>query len=148
MLLQDLNGLLKLVASCGCADDVAVMQKMMQGWTRVTGSQYGIDAPRNAADPAFWRGVEREVVPLLHQAWTEREARADPVQRATSRARLLKNGVCSNPACDNWTGPSEAALPRRRCNGCGFVSYCGAKCQRGSWREHKAVCTAVQRDAA
>ncbi|KAG2495180.1 hypothetical protein HYH03_006786 [Edaphochlamys debaryana] len=41
---------------------------------------------------------------------------------------------CSNPACTNLAGPSEAALRLRRCGGCGGAArYCGHDCQAAHW---------------
>ena len=32
----------------------------------------------------------------------------------------------------------------RKCSGCLVVQYCGVKCQRAAWKEHKKCCTELQ----
>ena len=50
--------------------------------------------------------------------------------------------ACSNLACPNVSGASEAELGKgRRCSGCNMVSYCGLRCQRQAWPQHKLVCS-------
>lgn len=49
---------------------------------------------------------------------------------------------CSNWACTNLHGFSEAALPTKLCSGCKRVRYCSVECQKAAWvkGEHKDVC--------
>jgi hypothetical protein len=55
---------------------------------------------------------------------------------------------CTNPACSNLEGPSEAALPTKRCRGCLMVRYCGTSCQTVDWPRHKAGCRELRAGAA
>ncbi|GBF97919.1 hypothetical protein Rsub_10592 [Raphidocelis subcapitata] len=58
-------------------------------------------------------------------------------------AALLPPGLlpaCANPDCSNLEGPSEAALPTKRCRACLAVRYCGAGCQTADWPRHRARC--------
>jgi TPR repeat protein len=48
------------------------------------------------------------------------------------------------PACSSCAEPDAPSL----CGGCRFVAFCGPACQRAAWAGHKAVCKAVQADAA
>lgn len=36
----------------------------------------------------------------------------------------------------------------RRCNGCGMVRYCTEACSKAHWREHRAECRRLQKEAA
>lgn len=66
-------------------------------------------------------------------------------------ANLYLDGVplpgCSNWACTNLGGFSEAALPTLLCSGCRRVRYCSVKCQRAAWveGEHRDVCGGLVR---
>ncbi|KAG2492501.1 hypothetical protein HYH03_009166 [Edaphochlamys debaryana] len=56
--------------------------------------------------------------------------------------RRLGLPACSNPACANLAGDSEAGLRLRQCGRCGQASYCCAECQRAHWRAgHKEACS-------
>jgi hypothetical protein len=58
---------------------------------------------------------------------------------------------CSNPACVNISGPTEAQLVSGRsciCAGCRTARYCGPLCQRQAWRQHTEVCKALAAAAA
>ncbi|GLC38433.1 hypothetical protein PLESTB_001578400 [Pleodorina starrii] len=61
--------------------------------------------------------------------------------------RRMAPYCCANATCVNRDGPSELALPRRRCGGgCGGAVwwYCSRKCQVAHWRAgHKAECEAA-----
>ncbi|GFR50640.1 hypothetical protein Agub_g12888 [Astrephomene gubernaculifera] len=55
--------------------------------------------------------------------------------------RLLR--TCSNPACVNLKGDSEAELPLKACARCGGAWYCCRECQTAHWRApggHKEAC--------
>ncbi|KAG2501484.1 hypothetical protein HYH03_001262 [Edaphochlamys debaryana] len=55
--------------------------------------------------------------------------------------RRLGLPACSNPACANLAGDSEAGLRLRQCGGCGQASYCCRECQTAHWRSgHKEAC--------
>ena len=51
---------------------------------------------------------------------------------------------CSNPACVNLEGESEAAASHRACNGCKVACYCSTACQKAHRKRHKAVCQCLQ----
>ena len=48
------------------------------------------------------------------------------------------------PACGSCAAPDAPSL----CSACKFAAYCGPPCQRAAWAGHKAVCKAIQADAA
>ncbi|KAG2489975.1 hypothetical protein HYH03_011604 [Edaphochlamys debaryana] len=57
-----------------------------------------------------------------------------------SEARRSLPG-CSNPACTNLAGPSEASLRVKRCGGCEAARYCCRECQAAHWEVgHKREC--------
>ncbi|GFR49287.1 hypothetical protein Agub_g11309 [Astrephomene gubernaculifera] len=57
--------------------------------------------------------------------------------------RLLR--TCSNPACVNLEGDSEAELPLKACARCGGAWYCCRECQTAHWRAgHKEACVRRQ----
>ncbi|KAG2492585.1 hypothetical protein HYH03_009246 [Edaphochlamys debaryana] len=63
------------------------------------------------------------------------------VPAAEARRRLGLPPACSNPACANLAGDSEAGLRRQRCGRCGQASYCCRDCQTAHWRSgHKEAC--------
>ncbi|PNH03013.1 hypothetical protein TSOC_010965 [Tetrabaena socialis] len=69
-----------------------------------------------------------------------------PSAPADARALLR---TCTNPACDNLAGDSEAALPLRACGRCGAAWYCRRECLASHWRSgHKEACVARGEAAA
>ncbi|KAG2486375.1 hypothetical protein HYH03_014955 [Edaphochlamys debaryana] len=55
--------------------------------------------------------------------------------------RRLGLPACSNPACANLAGDSEAGLRLQQCGRCGRASYCCRECQTAHWRSgHKEAC--------
>ncbi|KAI1095425.1 hypothetical protein F5B19DRAFT_481800 [Rostrohypoxylon terebratum] len=50
--------------------------------------------------------------------------------------------------CANWKDGGESCPSEGNfaCNGCKLVVYCGRKCQRSHWGEHKKVCKSYLRD--
>ncbi len=57
--------------------------------------------------------------------------------------RRLAGGCCSNGACVQLEGDSEAAVKLRRCGGCKAVRYCCQECQAADWAAgHKQACRA------
>ncbi|KAG2483888.1 hypothetical protein HYH03_017282 [Edaphochlamys debaryana] len=63
------------------------------------------------------------------------------VSPAEARRRLGLPTACSNPACANLAGDSEAGLRLQRCGRCVRASYCCRECQTAHWRSgHKAEC--------
>jgi len=48
------------------------------------------------------------------------------------------------PACGSCAALDAPSV----CGGCHFAAYCGPACQRTAWAGHKAVCKAIQADAA
>ncbi|KAG2489972.1 hypothetical protein HYH03_011601 [Edaphochlamys debaryana] len=56
--------------------------------------------------------------------------------------------VCSNPACTNLAGPSEASLRVKRCGGCEAARYCCRECQAAHWEAgHKRECRTAAKEA-
>ncbi|KAG2483385.1 hypothetical protein HYH03_017737 [Edaphochlamys debaryana] len=63
------------------------------------------------------------------------------VSPAEARRRLGVPPACSNPACANLAGDSEAGLRLQRCGRCGQASYCCRDCQTAHWKAgHKEAC--------
>ncbi|KAG2493408.1 hypothetical protein HYH03_008534 [Edaphochlamys debaryana] len=55
--------------------------------------------------------------------------------------RRLGLPACSNPACANLAGDSEAGRQLQQCGRCGRASYCCRECQTAHWRSgHKEAC--------
>jgi len=53
---------------------------------------------------------------------------------------------CNNPSCSNMAETSELKLVKgsaRTCAGCRTARYCGSKCQKQHWKQHKPVCKAL-----
>ncbi|KAG2489973.1 hypothetical protein HYH03_011602 [Edaphochlamys debaryana] len=64
-----------------------------------------------------------------------------------SHARRSLPG-CSNPACPNLAGPSEASLRVKRCGGCEAARYCCRECQAAHWEAgHKRECRTAAKEA-
>jgi hypothetical protein len=57
---------------------------------------------------------------------------------AEGRARRQRGGVLGCATCGTRQAPEGA--PLLKCGGCARVVYCGAECQRGDWKRHKAEC--------
>lgn len=66
------------------------------------------------------------------------------------RAQALSLRRCAFLGCTNLAGPSEAALPSKRCGSCGVARYCCAADQMADWRSggHKAACARLREAAA
>lgn len=64
------------------------------------------------------------------------------------RAQALSMRSCAFLGCTNLAGPSEAALPSKRCGACGATHYCSPAHQKLAWGGHKAVCARLQEAAA
>ncbi|KAL4439788.1 hypothetical protein ABPG75_002789 [Micractinium tetrahymenae] len=96
-------------------------------------------AARGQAPPSS--GFDR--IELRHLLLSNEELTAEERARASLR--------CANLACCQVDGPSEAALPSKRCSGCRLVRYCSAACSAADWPRHRRRCrliVAEQRHAA
>lgn len=110
------------------------------------------------ATVAYWRGLcpaadssspgllgaLQQVAQQLVAAWAG-EGSEEAGRRAAARACAL-GLACANPGCTNLHGPTEAALPTRRCARCLVARFCGEACQRAAWPQHHLVCRALQRE--
>jgi hypothetical protein len=54
-----------------------------------------------------------------------------PVDEATGGIPLL---------CAHCLSAAGAGVKYKKCGGCQCVFYCGAKCQKAHWKQHKTVC--------
>ncbi|GBF97929.1 hypothetical protein Rsub_10602 [Raphidocelis subcapitata] len=110
---------------------------------------------RGRLDPAFQAAFDVRLEELRARrplgggsaAGSQGEPRAPAAAPAPTASQapalLLPPGLlpaCANPDCSNLEGPSEAALPTKRCRGCLTVRYCGAACQTADWPQHRARC--------
>ncbi|KAK9818189.1 hypothetical protein WJX72_008477 [[Myrmecia] bisecta] len=60
------------------------------------------------------------------------------------RSRMAALGPgCSNPACRNSEGVTEAELKTRKCSGCKKARYCSTTCQKAAWKVHKHICSTL-----
>lgn len=89
-------------------------------------------------------GALQQVAQQLVAAWAG-EGSEEAGRRAAARACAL-GLACANPGCTNLRGPTEAALPTRRCTRCLVARFCGEACQRAAWPQHRRVCRALQRE--
>lgn len=76
--------------------------------------------------PAFWKDVRRKQLPGIVAALrTLPDAGCPPLgagEAAAARARACAWLGCTNPACRNTTGGSEAGMNVLRCGRCRWVS--------------------------
>lgn len=108
------------------------------------------------AEALLWRAMEvREAHPReAFDAAVSRDELACTLQAAgrTAEARevRLRAGqsglICSHAPCSKT--PQQAGAPLRCCSRCHAIWYCGPRCQRGDWANHKRVCRAEPAAAA
>jgi hypothetical protein len=80
-------------------------------------------------DPAFWRAVQRELLPRLRRGCERLAQRAQqgqqgPPQDAALQEVAVAAVTCSNPGCLRLQGQRECDLGLRRCAGCLEARYC------------------------
>ncbi|KAG2501472.1 hypothetical protein HYH03_001251 [Edaphochlamys debaryana] len=117
--LRGLEGLASLTAA------TERLAKQLEAWARGGGARF-------SAPGAWLEGFGRGTLGA---------ALAGLLVPPAEARRRLGLPACSNPACANLAGDSEAGLWLRKCGGCGQVSYCCRECQTAHWRSgHKQSC--------
>ncbi|KAG2486372.1 hypothetical protein HYH03_014952 [Edaphochlamys debaryana] len=91
--------------------------------------------------PGDMQGAGGELVrSFFWGCWLDGTVAQQLVPPAEARRRLGLP-ACSNPACANLAGDSEAGLRLQQCGRCGRASYCCRDCQTAHWRSgHKEAC--------
>ncbi|KAK9809145.1 hypothetical protein WJX72_010147 [[Myrmecia] bisecta] len=87
-------------------------------------------------------GATNELVEALQPASVQADQKSAHADLERSRTAALGPG-CSNPACQNLEGVTEAELHTRKCSGCVRARYCSAACQKAAWKVHKRVCSTL-----
>ncbi|KAG2481929.1 hypothetical protein HYH03_019117 [Edaphochlamys debaryana] len=121
----------------GLAEALKALAVRVEGWGADGGKgEVGSEAAQDRAsgvvgDKGFEFGWEGSL-------WGAVAGFALPSAEARRRLGLP---ACSNPACANLAGDSEAGLPLRLCGRCGRASYCCRECQTAHWQAgHRGAC--------
>ena len=84
------------------------------------------------------RARQRGSSSINDQQQQQQQQQEEELLLMTERGR--RHMGCSNAACTNAAGASEAALPRRPCGDCRKARYCSTDCCKADWKRHRKLC--------